>query len=92
MPNASRQLKMARVLSGTGFVEEARPALLEATHTIARALAVEHRLPQPDTFDDALQAPLSHLWGDALGAVRTFATDASADWEPAAEALGRCAV
>jgi superfamily II DNA or RNA helicase len=86
---AGRKLKMVRVLTATGFADEARPVLLEAIHLAARALAVEHRLPEPATIEDALHAPLSHLWGDALGALRVFLGDASAEWKPAADAVGR---
>jgi superfamily II DNA or RNA helicase len=88
--HAARKLKLVRVLGGTGFAEEARPVLLESAHAVARALAVEHRLPEPAIIEDALQAPLSHLWGDALGVLRTFAADSRAEWKPAAEALDRC--
>ncbi len=88
--HATRKLKMARVLGGTGFAEEARPVLFEAARLAARALAVEHRLPEPATIEEAFQAPFSHLWGDALGTLRTFATSTSVDWKPASEALGRC--
>ncbi|MEY2410047.1 MAG: hypothetical protein QOF48_2717 [Verrucomicrobiota bacterium] len=86
---AARKLKMARVLGDTGFTEETRSALLEAAHTIARALAVEHRLPEPATLDDVFLPPLSHLWNDSLAVLRGFAGDASADWNPVAAALGK---
>jgi hypothetical protein len=87
--HAARKLKMARVLGDTGFTEETRPALLDATHTVARAMAVEHRFPEPAALDDVFLAPLSHLWSESLAMLRRFAGDASADWKPVADVLGK---
>lgn len=78
---------MARVLGDTGFAEEARPALLDAVLALARALAIENQLPAPSSIDDALQAPLCHLWGNTLAVVRDFAANATAAWGPVAQAL-----
>jgi superfamily II DNA or RNA helicase len=86
---ATRKLKMARVLGEGGFGEEARQALLEAIHTFTGALAVEHRLPEPPELKDALQPPLSHLWAEALPALRTFVQEPGSDWKPVAECLAR---
>jgi hypothetical protein len=86
---ATHKLKLARVLGESGFGEEARLALLEAVHTFACALAVEHRLPEPPESKDALQPPLSHCWADALPTLKTFLQQPGSDWKPAAECLGR---
>jgi hypothetical protein len=86
---AARKLKFARVLAESDFVEEARPALLEAIHTFGRALAVESRLPEPADTRAALQAPLSHAWGQALPSLRTFAAGTATEWRPVVECLCR---
>jgi hypothetical protein len=87
--HAARKLKMARVLGNTGFAEETRPALLEAAHSLTRALAIEHRLPEPPTLDDAFLPPLSQLWNDSLATLRGLMSDTNAAWQPAADALGK---
>ena len=80
--HAARKLKMATVLGTTGFAAEARPTLLEAAHTLARALAVANRFPEPATLDDALLPPLSHLWSDALPLLRKFVASNDQPWQP----------
>ena len=62
---AARKLKMARVLCDGGLSEEARAALLEAVAALGCALAVQHRLPEPASLDDALLPPLSPCWKEA---------------------------
>ncbi len=84
---AARKVKMARVLGNTGFADEARAALLAAMHELGHALAVEHRLPEPPTLDDALQPPVSHGWGETLPVLRGFLKEAASDWKPVAERL-----
>ena len=84
---AARQLKMARVLGGTGFADEARTALLDAIHQMGTALALEQRLPEPGALNDALQPPVAHGWGDALPVLRGYVKDAASDWKPIAERL-----
>ncbi len=86
---ASRKLKMARLLGDGGLGEEARAALLEATLALSRTLAVEQRLPEPATLDDALAPPLAHRWGDARPSVRRFIMEPSASWSEMAEVLQR---
>lgn len=63
---AVRKLKMANLLESGGLSEEARDALRQATLWTGRALAVEHRLPEPAVIDESLRAPMALLWGDAL--------------------------
>jgi hypothetical protein len=88
--HAAHKLKLARVLGEGGFGEEARPALLEAIRTLAAALAVEHRLPEPNEPNDALQAPLALHWSSLLPVLRTFVQDSGSDWIPVTEGLTRC--
>jgi hypothetical protein len=84
---SARQLKMARVLGGTGFADEARTALLDAIHQMGTALAVEQRLPEPGALNDALQPPVAHGWGEALPLLRGYVKDTASDWKPVAERL-----
>lgn len=86
--NAARKLKLARVLGEGGFGEEARGALLDAMLGFARALAVEHRLPEPDEVNEALQPPLSHCWAHILPTLRAFWQEPSSEWKPVVECLG----
>jgi superfamily II DNA or RNA helicase len=74
---ASRKLKMAKLLEGGGLSEEARDALREATLWTARALAVENRLPEPAEMKESLCPPMSLLWGDALPALHELASSRS---------------
>jgi hypothetical protein len=86
---AARKLKMAKLLGEGGLDEEARSPLSEAIHTLACALAVESRLPEPATIDEALLPPLSHCWNEALPLLRGFVAETSRPWRPVAEALDR---
>ncbi len=85
---AARKLKMARVLGEAGLLEEARPPLLEAIHLRARALAVEHRLPEPDDCRTALLPPLAIHFGEALAPLRDYVANESADGSAAVAAMG----
>ncbi len=69
---ASRRLKMARLLESGDLTDEARQAMLEALFNLCRALAVESRIPEPDEPKDVLLAPASHCWKEALPAIREF--------------------
>ncbi|HWP58202.1 MAG TPA: DEAD/DEAH box helicase [Candidatus Acidoferrales bacterium] len=70
---SKRKLKMALLLESGGLIEEAREACLETVLWLGRALAVKNRLPEPADVNAALQAPLSHYWGEMLPAVGEFA-------------------
>ncbi len=74
---AARKLKMAALLAGGGLSEEARAALLDALLPLGCALAVENRLPEPASLQDALLPPLGLVWKDALSTLRNFVQDAS---------------
>ena len=70
----ARKVKMARVLLGETMIEEARAALLEALWELGRALAIEHRLPEPASSLAAVAPPLDRFWvgseGDSGGLAR----------------------
>jgi hypothetical protein len=70
---SSRKLKMALLLDGGGLNEEAREVTLETIVLLARALAVENRVPEPAELNEALQMPLSLYWGEVLPTVSEFA-------------------
>jgi hypothetical protein len=74
---ASRKLKMAKLLEDAGLGEEARDALGEAAFGTAKALAVENRLPEPAGMKESLRPPISLLWGDALPALHELASSPS---------------
>jgi hypothetical protein len=84
---ANRKIKMAKLLADGGLPEEARDALLEAILPLGRALAIEGRLPEPTTRDEALLAPLSARWGAALMPLRGFCGNAETAWKPITEQL-----
>ena len=83
----TRKLKMAAVLAGGGLAEEARAALIEAVLPLGCALAVENRLPEPASLQDALLPPWGIVWKDAVSTLRRFVQDASQPVAPAAAAL-----
>jgi hypothetical protein len=85
--HAARKLKMSRLLGEGGLDEEARAAVPGGALALGRALAVEARLPEPATLDDALLPPLSQAWGEALPLLRNFAADAAQAWRPLVEKL-----
>lgn len=70
---AGRKLKLARILAGGEFMDEAGAALGEAILLAGKALAVETRLSEPETIVDAVVAPLAMAWGAAVAALRRFA-------------------
>ena len=69
---AGRKLKIARVLHQAGLDDEARAATLEALPLLGSALALEQRLPEPGTLNDALLPPHSQVWREALPPLRNF--------------------
>ncbi|HEY7560179.1 MAG TPA: DEAD/DEAH box helicase [Candidatus Binatia bacterium] len=71
---ASRKLKMAKLLDGGGLSEEANDALREATLWTAKALALENRLPEPKEMEESLRPPISLLWRDKLPALHELAS------------------
>lgn len=74
---ASRKLRMARLLYDGGLEEESQPAIAEAILLLARALAVENRLPEPREVAQAAAPPLALCWKDALPVVREAAAHES---------------
>ena len=75
------------VLADGGLEEEARPALLAAILPLARALAIESRLPGPASADDALLPPLSHQWKEAAPLLRNLVANPNEPLSPGLEAL-----
>lgn len=86
---AARKLKIAAVLAGGDLAEEARTALLEAVEPLGRALAVENRLPEPPSLEDALLPPMGPVWNSALPLLRAFLRDTAHAIPPVVSALGR---
>ncbi len=78
---ANRKLKLAELLGQEDFRDEARQALLEAIHCTARALSIEHRLSEPATPSDCVQAPLALHWSESLPVLREFITNPTSDWK-----------
>jgi superfamily II DNA or RNA helicase len=85
---AARKHKMARLLADGGMADEARLPLLDAALALARALAVETRLPEPGSLDEAVVPPLAAAWGVHASAVREFLAQAGAEGRAATEAVG----
>ncbi len=84
---AARKIKMAGLLGEGGLSEEARTALLDAVLPLGRALAIENRLPEPGSADQALLPPLSLCWRERLPSVRQFVMDATVPLKPITECL-----
>lgn len=84
---ATRHLKMARVLGGGGFDQEARSALIEAVHGFTRAVAVEQRLPDPAGAEQIIQSPWARVWAEKLPTIKAFLQGGADDWKAAAERL-----
>jgi hypothetical protein len=87
--HAARKLKMASVLAAGELSEEARMALLEAVEPLGRALAVENRLPEPDSLEQALMPPLDAAWKGALPLLRGFLRERSQPVPPLVAAMER---
>ncbi len=86
---AARKIRMAALLSGGGLAEEARAALLDAVEPLGCALAIENRLAEPASFEDALLPPLSVLWKEALPILRSFIQNPSQSVSPTVRVLER---
>jgi hypothetical protein len=88
---AGRKLKMALLLESGDLVEEASEACLETIVLLGRAMAVANRIREPAELEEALEAPLSIYWGDALPAIKKLATTPSSPVAPVAETLQKIA-
>lgn len=84
---AARKLKMARLLLTGELLEEARNAFQESLLPLAKGLAVENRMPEPGSLEDALLPPLALHWKEALEPLRQFQQDAGAACQPALAAV-----
>jgi len=84
---ASRKLKMARLVAAGGLIEEEREALLHSATWLAKALAVENHTQEPAELSESLRAPSSLLWGHAALVLKDYFTDASAPSGPVADTI-----
>ena len=87
----ARKLKMARVLAAEEMVEEARAAVTASIFELGRALAIEHRVPEPANARGAVAPPLDAFWpgGEGLlGNLRGFLADEHAAVHPTIALLG----
>ena len=74
---ASRKLKLAKILLAEELPDEAIMALRESARLAGCALAVEARAPDlPATLTAALAPPLSYRWGAAAAQLQALATGA----------------
>ena len=65
--------------------------MLEAALHTARALALEHRLPEPGELKEAFLPPLAHRWRETLPLLSGFIDGSAPDWKPVAEGLAKIA-
>ena len=79
---AARKLRAATVLGEAGLTEETRGPLLDAIGLRARALAVEHRLPEPADLAASLLPPLAGHFGETLPVLQAFVAGETEDWQP----------
>jgi hypothetical protein len=86
---ASRKLKMARLLGNGGLLEEEREALLQSALCVSKALAVENRAPEPEKLEDAFRPPTSVFWAADLAQVCDFVADPSLPAAQVADTLQR---
>ena len=84
---AARKLRAATVLGAAGLTEEVRGPLLDAIGLRARALAVEHRLPEPADLAASLLPPLAGHFGETLPVLQAFVAGETEDWQPVLMAL-----
>ncbi len=54
---AKRKIKMAQLLGAGDLVAEALESIRAGTLALARSFAIDHRLPEPSSFEDALTPP-----------------------------------
>jgi hypothetical protein len=76
-------------LADADLNEEARTALLSAIEPLGLALAVENRLPEPQSLEDALLPAMGTAWKNALPLVRSFLRESSLPVSQVVFALGQ---
>jgi hypothetical protein len=84
---AARKMKMARALLAEELAEEGREALLQALVAQAKALSVEHRLPEPGDPAQAVRSPVGPFWGEHHAAIVDYVADTAKPWKPVLESL-----
>ncbi|HEY3913237.1 MAG TPA: hypothetical protein VGN61_02025 [Verrucomicrobiae bacterium] len=87
--DAARKLRAASALADADLNEEARTALLSAIEPLGLALAVENRLPEPQSLEDALLPAMGTAWKNALPLVRSFLRESSLPVSQVVFALGQ---
>jgi superfamily II DNA or RNA helicase len=88
---AGRKLKMALLLENGDLAEEAREACLETVVLLGRAIAVAKRVQEPAELDQALKAPISIYWGEALPVISKLAATPCSPVAQVAETLQKIA-
>jgi hypothetical protein len=83
----ARKLKMGRLLGESEFPTEARESIMAAGLSLACALAVEHRMPEPRDLNEALLPPFTLVWKESFPVLREFVVNPDAPWRAAADAL-----
>jgi hypothetical protein len=73
---------MAKLLGDGDLADEARRSLLDAALALGCLHAIQSRMPEPASLEDALTPPLSHAWKEALQPLRAFVADSAAPWKP----------
>lgn len=86
---SARKLKMATVLSEADLLEEARSPLIEAIISWGKAIAIENRLPEPESAKEALSPPIARHWGDSLSEIQSFERDEELPVKSALPAFSR---
>ena len=84
---AARKLRMGRLLAEGDLNAEALAAFRESLLWVARALAVQNRIPEPADLKEATIPPVATFYGDELSLVRGFVANEVAPWQPVAECL-----
>lgn len=69
---AQRQRRMAGVLGGGGFMDEARAAMEAAFLALAHAQAAADRVEAPQTITSALTGPLASRWAEDAPALHSL--------------------
>ena len=84
-------VRRGRVLGQAGFADEARESVNEALHAIGRALAIEKRLPDPESMAALRESDYKFLWGSEGDMVQGFLQNSEVSWEPLVVVLERLA-
>jgi hypothetical protein len=84
---AGRKLKMCSLLAAGELLDESRVALSDGLLVLGKALAVEHRLVEPQSIEETLLSPLALVWKETLPLLRGFIQDPNQSIGPVLGAL-----